>query len=76
MLGDDDAPPETVSCPHCGAFVKAKGDRLRQFLVVLLAYFVPAALLAAIWTEWAGVAWTLVLIPFMPAIVGLEVKSA
>jgi hypothetical protein len=56
--------------------VKAKGDRLRQFLVVLLAYFVPAALLAAIWTEWAGVAWTLVLIPFMPAIVGLEVKSA
>ena len=75
VLGDDDAPPKTVSCPQCGVCVKAKGSRPRQFLVLFLAYFVPAALLAAIWTDWAGVVWTLLLVPFMPAIVGLEVKS-
>ena len=73
ILGDEDALPETVSCPQCGTRVKAKGSRLRQFFVVFLAYFVPAALLAQIWSEWAGVVWTLLLVPFLPAIVGLEV---
>ena len=73
LLGNNDEPPETVTCTSCGARLKAKGNRFRQFFVVFLVYFVPAALLAAIWSEWAA-ALILPLVPFMPAIVGIEEK--
>ena len=74
LLGDEDAPPETVTCSICGARLKAKGSRLRQFFVVFLVYFLPTALLTAIWSEWVALAWILPLVPFMPAIVGIEEK--
>ena len=74
LLGNDDEPPETVTCTSCGARLKAKGNRLRQFVVVFLVYFVPAALLTAIWSQWAAASCILPLVLFMPAIVGIEEK--